>query len=504
MVANKQRFNFYSKKIAVIITGGILAASMGLPVPVINASETPAVEFAFVVKTENQIQFGVCTNIPGPFQGPIDLTLSVKDSENLVIKDSGWDWRMIPETIWNGVPGACRAFDAAMQNVWPAWNSVSGLSPGTTYTFEAELTLKPLGGPEVVHRASQQVTTGGGCPVGAPDDSLLRKSTWNGIGIDADNKAVLTGLSVNIDAIPPWASDIYPLIVQWVPEYLWTGKTMAREGYFWDPVTENFGPPLPVGEIEDQSDLLEFVHLSACDTDEFVTEIIVDPFSESICEVDVGGVRATAEGACVVTLNVSLALSSQSLSLSTNLISRNAAAASLSVETLLVVRPGGGSGSGGGGGSGVGDSVSPPGSAGVSVAPSTPTVLVEGSGTVPVVAPNTQSSQVQAQINQIANLTPTAMQKLSPSALSALAPQVFAVMSPAQVRALNPFQIRQLSAKQMAALSPAALRAMKPKTFRALSVGAFRGLTLQQIRQLRPSQISALGPVKRSIVRNIR
>lgn len=187
-----------------------------------------------VLQTENLTQFVVYTNIPGSFQGPIDLISSVKDSKNRVIKDSDWDQGMIPKTTWNAVPGACRAFGSAMQNVWPAWNSVIGISPGTTHTFEAELKLKPMGEPEVAHRASHQVTTGCGCSVGAPDDCLLCKSIWNGIGIDADNKAVLTRLSVNIDAIATWAGDIYPRIVQWVPEYLWTGRTMTREGYFRD------------------------------------------------------------------------------------------------------------------------------------------------------------------------------------------------------------------------------------------------------------------------------
>lgn len=62
-------------------------------------------------------------------------------------------------------------------------------------------------------------------------NSMLRNNTWNGIGIDADNRVFLTGTVVDIDRIPSWASDLYPQVVQWVPEYMWTGKTMAPNGY---------------------------------------------------------------------------------------------------------------------------------------------------------------------------------------------------------------------------------------------------------------------------------
>lgn len=135
-------------------------------------------------------------------------------------------------------------------------------------------------------------------------NSMLRKSTWNGIGIDADNRAFFTGTVVDIDPIPSWASDLYPQVVQWVSEYMWTGKTMAQNGYDWDAAAQNFGPPLPVGDSQDSADILELVDLSDCDSPCYSVDLTIDESTEGACMSNGDSITATAVGACVIEVTV--------------------------------------------------------------------------------------------------------------------------------------------------------------------------------------------------------
>jgi len=151
----------------------------------IRVLSTPSLEFVFAAKTTNQIQFGICHNISGvSASGWADLSIVVRQGSTEV----PWrqDWAILPGvTFLSGPPGPCTPRTKPWQNSWPAWNSVSGLQPNTTYTFEATYTWTPRVASgsafvddlpnRTVYTATQQVNTGGGCPVGAPDDTILRR-----------------------------------------------------------------------------------------------------------------------------------------------------------------------------------------------------------------------------------------------------------------------------------------------------------------------------------------
>jgi hypothetical protein len=70
------------------------------------------------MKSENQIQFGVCHNITGPaFSGNVNLSITV--TQGGVTIPSGFEWRANPghNADWTVITPSCRAANSPYQNV---------------------------------------------------------------------------------------------------------------------------------------------------------------------------------------------------------------------------------------------------------------------------------------------------------------------------------------------------------------------------------------------------
>lgn len=220
------------------------------------------------------------------------------------------------------------------------------LTPGNTYILEATLLTTTRSAPitHTTYRKSLVTTMGGGCPIGAPVETLpVFPQMW--AGLDGNNRVVAVA---DVYAENPWAS--YPSVVSTAYTYpTWPGKTFAQTGYYFDPRTNDFGPEAVLGDVIRGSEVVTQADMEACEAAGYTISMTVDSSSSSICSISDGAVVGSDEGAC----KVNVTATGPAPASFTGLMPR--ASASLTRSATFVVREssgGGGSSPGGGGGAG--------------------------------------------------------------------------------------------------------------------------------------------------------
>ena len=482
------RVPYYVDVVAVNVAGTSSPGPRQRAVP----SSQLDLEFAFAMKSENQIQFGVCHNITGPaFSGNVNLSITV--TQGGVTIPSGFSWGANPghNADWTVITPNCRAANSPYQNVMN-WYSVDPLAPGTTYTFAGTYTLTPMvlsGGswvntgaadPARVYTASAMVTTGGGCPVGAPDDTGLRMHPWWTVGVEADGRVLFPGYIIDAENVPAWAWQQNPTIVSWKPSYLWSGRTLATTGMYFDAATGGFGPRIPTGGSISAASLASQAGLAGCSGNATV-DVVVPPSSGDVCRGTSSGVTGVSTGGCEVYIIATR---------SGQTVTRSA---------VVMVAPGsssggggggggGGSGGGGGGDGGAGGSAAGAiGGGGISPG-SNPILAVAG----PPPAGSIANPALPAWLPNPAAFTSQAMAGITPSQLSTLNSSVFAQLPPAALSALSPSQAQAIRPAQLALLPAASVSALRPATIAALNPGQFGGFMPSAARGISPSAIAQL------------
>lgn len=218
------------------------------------------------------------------------------------------------------------------------------LIPGTTYILEATLLTTTRAATPVysTYRTELVTTMGGGCPIGAPVESLpAYPQMW--AGLDSNNQVVQVA---DVYELNPWGA--YPSVVSTAYTYpTWPGKTFAQRGFYFDPRTNNFGPQAVLGDVISGARVLTQADMSACQAAGYSISLAVDPSSSDICTVSGGVVQSSETGACIVNVTAT----GVPVSSLTGITSR--AVSTLTRTATFVVRQGsGGGGSPSGGASG--------------------------------------------------------------------------------------------------------------------------------------------------------
>lgn len=258
-------------------------------VPAAHADPT-AVRAVLYGKFQNQIQFAVCFEAPG--QSSIEFGATTMSYSWTASGPGGAvvgsDSSPAPGVRYISVPTCPYGYISAYD--------IRDLTAGTTYAITVQASLA---GPTGTTTLSDElvVTTTGGCPVDPPAEEPPAYTYLHAM-VGDDN--VVTGVYSIAPATilqSPWRE-----MAHWVPTYYgWPGRQYAGIGYIYDPATDNFGPPLPTGDVAPPDEILRAAGLDGCDTDP--GDIDVAPTSIDNCEAtDSGGIVGTAAGACAVTI----------------------------------------------------------------------------------------------------------------------------------------------------------------------------------------------------------
>lgn len=359
-----------------------------------------AIEIVLRDKSESQVQFHICHNLPNPTSLNLGMQIEfrIRQGSSVVAPtNSSWLQSVSPNvayqpgTTYNPthVPPAdfgvsstdlvmryrpnqnpnvtaisIPACGQNMAGMFPwfsnqtgstggTWEDGSGnalangpaLTPGTTYVLEATLLTTTRAATPVysTYRTELVTTMGGGCPIGAPVESLpAYPQMW--AGLDSNNQVVQVA---DVYELNPWGA--YPSVVSTAYTYpTWPGKTFAQRGSYFDPRTNNFGPQAVLGDVISGATVLTQANMSACQAAGHSISLAVDPSSSGICTVSGGVVQSLETGACIINVTATR-IPASSL---TGITSRSVS--TLTRTATFVVRQGssgGGASSGGASGS---------------------------------------------------------------------------------------------------------------------------------------------------------
>lgn len=179
--------------------------------------------------------------------------------------------------------------------------ALNDLSPGTTYAIEVRATITPPAGDIRTITDDLVVTTTGGCPIDAPEESPPAYTYLHAL---VDDENVVTA----VYSIAPAMILISPFSEwgRWAPTYYgWPGKQYAGPGYIYDPAAENFGPRLPAGGELPEADVAGLAGIAACASEPGIAvDLTIAGESQDNCRVEDDAVIGTSAGGCAITVTV--------------------------------------------------------------------------------------------------------------------------------------------------------------------------------------------------------